>query len=58
MAAQSVALARPRRRVRQRDVVPYLFILPNLVLFAVDAHQARIAVDFQPAEAHQVRPGG
>jgi ABC-type sugar transport system permease subunit len=37
MASQTVALAgsRPRRRLRQRDVVPYLFILPNLVLFTV-----------------------
>jgi multiple sugar transport system permease protein len=36
MAVASVALPRPpRRRLRQRDVAPYLFILPNLVLFAV-----------------------
>lgn len=38
MATRTVALAgdRPRRRrLRQRDVIPYLFILPNLVLFAV-----------------------
>jgi ABC-type sugar transport system permease subunit len=37
MAVTTVALpARARRgRLRQRDVVPYLFILPNLILFAV-----------------------
>src|SRR5262245_44791028 len=35
MAVQTAALPRARRRLRQRDVVPYLFILPNLLLFAV-----------------------
>ncbi|MCC7370700.1 MAG: sugar ABC transporter permease [Chloroflexi bacterium] len=35
MATQSMALPRARRRVRQRDIVPYLFILPNLLLFMV-----------------------
>jgi multiple sugar transport system permease protein len=35
MATQTLALPRARRRLRQRDVVPYLFILPNLLLFAV-----------------------
>src|SRR5690348_1977438 len=38
MATRTVALAgsRPRRRrLRQRDVIPYLFILPNLILFTV-----------------------
>jgi multiple sugar transport system permease protein len=37
MASQIAVLAgsRPRRRLRQRDVIPYLFIAPNLVLFAV-----------------------
>ena len=35
MAAAQCRAARPRRRLRQRDIVPYVFILPNLVLFAV-----------------------
>src|SRR5919205_22743 len=35
MAVTTIALPRRRGRVRQRDVVPYLFILPNLILFAV-----------------------
>ena len=35
MATLSVALRRPRRRLRQRDIVPYIFILPNLILFSV-----------------------
>jgi multiple sugar transport system permease protein len=35
MATQTLALPARRRRWRQRDVIPYLFILPNLVLFAV-----------------------
>jgi ABC-type sugar transport system permease subunit len=35
MAVQTLPLPRSRRRLRQRDVVPYLFILPNLLLFAV-----------------------
>jgi ABC-type sugar transport system permease subunit len=35
MAVATIALPRRRARVRQRDVVPYLFILPNLILFAV-----------------------
>src|SRR5437879_5412195 len=35
MAALNVPLQRPRRRLRQRDVVPYVFILPNLILFSV-----------------------
>jgi multiple sugar transport system permease protein len=37
MTAQGLALPlpRPRRRIRQRDVIPYLFILPNLALFVV-----------------------
>jgi ABC-type sugar transport system permease subunit len=37
MAAQIAALPHPRsrRRLRQRDVIPYVFILPNLLLFAV-----------------------
>lgn len=33
-AAQTIPLAH-RRRLRQRDVVPYLFIAPNLLLFLV-----------------------
>src|SRR3954454_15878444 len=35
MATQSVALPARRWRWRQRVVIPYVFILPNLVLFAV-----------------------
>ena len=36
MATLSLALPRHRwRRLRQRDVVPYVFILPNLILFSV-----------------------
>jgi len=35
VATLSVALHRPRRRLRQRDIVPYIFILPNLILFSV-----------------------
>jgi len=35
MATQTLALPARRRRWRQRDVIPYLFVLPNLVLFAV-----------------------
>jgi len=35
MATQSITLLARRRRWRQRDVIPYVFILPNLVLFAV-----------------------
>jgi ABC-type sugar transport system permease subunit len=35
MAAATLALPSRRGRLRQRDVVPYLFILPNLILFAV-----------------------
>ena len=35
MASQSVALPARRWRWRQRDVIPYLFVAPNLVLFAV-----------------------
>jgi multiple sugar transport system permease protein len=35
MATQTLALPIRRRRWRQRDVIPYLFIMPNLVLFAV-----------------------
>jgi multiple sugar transport system permease protein len=35
MATQSLTLPVRRRRLRQRDVIPYVFILPNLVLFAV-----------------------
>jgi multiple sugar transport system permease protein len=35
MATQSMTLPARRWRWRQRDVIPYLFIMPNLVLFAV-----------------------
>src|SRR5215207_4171338 len=35
MAVQTLPLPRSCRRLRQRDVIPYLFILPNLLLFAV-----------------------
>jgi multiple sugar transport system permease protein len=35
MATQTVPLTRRRPRLRQRDVVPYLFILPNILLFLV-----------------------
>ena len=36
MSAAAPAIARPRRRrLRQRDYVPYLFILPNILLFVV-----------------------
>ncbi|MGE3269200.1 MAG: carbohydrate ABC transporter permease [Chloroflexota bacterium] len=35
MATQSLTLPARRMRWRQRDVIPYLFILPNLVLFTV-----------------------
>jgi ABC-type sugar transport system permease subunit len=35
MATQGVTLPARRWRWRQRDVIPYLFIAPNLVLFAV-----------------------
>ena len=35
MAATTLALPSRRGRIRQRDVVPYVFILPNLILFAV-----------------------
>ncbi|MFN8522264.1 MAG: sugar ABC transporter permease [Chloroflexota bacterium] len=35
MAVLNLTLAGRRRPLRQRDVVPYLFILPNLVLFTV-----------------------
>jgi ABC-type sugar transport system permease subunit len=35
MATQSMTMPARRRRWRQRDVIPYVFILPNLVLFAV-----------------------
>ena len=35
MATQSLTVPARRWRWRQRDVIPYLFILPNLVLFAV-----------------------
>jgi ABC-type sugar transport system permease subunit len=35
MASQSMTLPVRRRRWRQRDVIPYVFILPNLVLFAI-----------------------
>jgi multiple sugar transport system permease protein len=35
MATQALPQPRSRRRLRQRDVVPYLFILPNLLLFVV-----------------------
>jgi ABC-type sugar transport system permease subunit len=35
MATQSMTLPARRWRWRQRDVIPYVFILPNLVLFAV-----------------------
>ncbi len=34
MAAEALPLRR-RRKLRQRDVVPYLFILPNILLFLV-----------------------
>src|SRR3954451_21149032 len=35
MATPSMTLPARRWRWRQRDVIPYVFILPNLVLFAV-----------------------
>src|SRR3954471_6100966 len=35
MATQSMTMPARRRRWRQRDVIPYVFIMPNLVLFAV-----------------------
>jgi hypothetical protein len=35
VATLSVALHRPRRRLRQRDTEPYVFIFPNLILFSV-----------------------
>jgi len=35
VAAPAAGVARRRRRLRQRDYVPYLFILPNILLFVV-----------------------
>jgi len=33
VASPVAGLTRRRRRLRQRDYVPYLFIAPNLLLF-------------------------